>query len=61
MEHRAGSSAGWDVTGGTDGTGALPGTPAGGWLPSVVSRVPSIVYQDLPGAGWSEMSKVRLD
>jgi quinol monooxygenase YgiN len=32
-----------------------------GWLPSVVSRVPSIVYQELPGAGWSEMSEVRLD
>jgi quinol monooxygenase YgiN len=32
-----------------------------GWLPSVVSRVPAIVYQELPGAGWSEMSEVRLD
>jgi quinol monooxygenase YgiN len=32
-----------------------------GWLSSVVSRVPSIVYQELPGAGWSEMSEVRLD
>ena len=31
------------------------------WLPSVVSRVPSIVYQELPGAGWSEMGEVRLD
>src|SRR5258708_5975143 len=30
-----------------------------GWLPSVVSRVPTIVYQELPGAGWSEMSEVR--
>jgi hypothetical protein len=27
----------------------------------VVSGVPSIVYQELPGAGWSEMSEVRLD
>jgi hypothetical protein len=25
MEHRAGRGAGRDVTGGTDGTGALPG------------------------------------
>jgi hypothetical protein len=32
-----------------------------GWLPSVVSRVPSVVYQELPGAGWSEMSEARLD
>ena len=32
-----------------------------GWLPSVVSRVPSIVYQELPGAGWSPMSEVHLD
>jgi quinol monooxygenase YgiN len=32
-----------------------------GWLPSVVSRVPTIVYQALPGAGWSEMSEVRLE
>ena len=32
-----------------------------GWLPSVVSRVPSIVYQELPGAGWSEMGEVRLE
>jgi len=32
-----------------------------GWLPSAVSRVPSIVYQELPGAGRSEMSEVRLD
>jgi hypothetical protein len=32
-----------------------------GWLPSVVSRVPSIVYQELPGAGWSQMSEVRLE
>jgi quinol monooxygenase YgiN len=32
-----------------------------GWLPSVVSRVPSIVYQELPGTGWSEMNEVRLD
>jgi len=27
----------------------------------VVSRVPSIVYQELPGAGWSEMGEVRLE
>ena len=32
-----------------------------GWLPSVVSRVPQIVYQELPGAGWSQMNEVRLD
>jgi quinol monooxygenase YgiN len=32
-----------------------------GWLPSVVTRVPRIVYQELPGEGWSEMSEVRLD
>src|SRR5256886_16477630 len=32
-----------------------------GWLPSVVSRVPSIVYQELPGAGWSEMGEVRIE
>ncbi|MEJ2886788.1 putative quinol monooxygenase [Actinomycetospora aeridis] len=30
-----------------------------GWLPSVVSRVPTIVYQELPaGVGWSEMGEV---
>ena len=32
-----------------------------GWLPSVVSRVPSIVYQDLQGVGWSQMNEVHLD
>ena len=33
-----------------------------GWLPSVVSRVPRIVYQELPaGVGWAEMNEVRLD
>lgn len=32
-----------------------------GWLPSVVARVPTIVYQELPGAGWTEMGEVRLD
>ncbi|WP_433801706.1 putative quinol monooxygenase [Actinomycetospora sp. CA-084318] len=30
-----------------------------GWLPSVVSRVPTIVYQDLPaGVDWAEMGEV---
>jgi quinol monooxygenase YgiN len=29
-----------------------------GWLPSVVSRVPTIVYQDLGDAGWTEMGEV---
>lgn len=30
-----------------------------GWLPSVVSRVPTIVYQELPeGVGWTEMGEV---
>jgi quinol monooxygenase YgiN len=32
-----------------------------GWLPSVVTKVPSIVYTELPGAGWSEMGEVHLD
>jgi quinol monooxygenase YgiN len=32
-----------------------------GWLPSVVTVVPKIVYQELPGAGWSEMGEVHLD
>jgi quinol monooxygenase YgiN len=32
-----------------------------GWLPSVVSKVPSIIYQDLPDPAWSEMSEVHLD
>ena len=32
-----------------------------GWLPSVVSRVPQIVYQELPGPGWSDMGEVHLD
>lgn len=29
-----------------------------GWLPSVVARVPRIVYQDLGDAGWNEMGEV---
>jgi quinol monooxygenase YgiN len=33
-----------------------------GWLPSVVARVPRIVYQELPpGVDWAEMGEVRLD
>ncbi|MDN5860170.1 MAG: antibiotic biosynthesis monooxygenase [Pseudonocardia sp.] len=32
-----------------------------GWLPSVVARVPRIVYQELPGAGWGEMNEVKLE
>lgn len=32
-----------------------------GWLPSVVASVPKIVYQELPGEGWSEMGEVVLD
>lgn len=32
-----------------------------GWLPSVVASVPKIVYQELPGAGWSEMGEVVLE
>jgi quinol monooxygenase YgiN len=28
------------------------------WLPSVVQRVPKIVYQDLGDAGWNEMGEV---
>lgn len=32
-----------------------------GWLPSVVASVPKIVYQELPGAGWSEMGEVVLN
>jgi hypothetical protein len=32
-----------------------------GWLPSVVARVPRIVYQELPpGVDWAEMGEVRL-
>jgi quinol monooxygenase YgiN len=31
-----------------------------GWLPSVVASVPKIVYQELPGAGWSEMGEVVM-
>jgi quinol monooxygenase YgiN len=32
-----------------------------GWLPSVVARVPRIVYQELPaGAGWVEMGEVVM-
>ena len=31
-----------------------------GWLPSVVASVPRIVYQELPGAGWSEMGEVKM-
>jgi quinol monooxygenase YgiN len=31
------------------------------WLPSVVARVPRIVYQELPaGAGWVEMGEVVM-
>ena len=29
-----------------------------GWLPSVVAKVPKIVYQDLGDAGWNEMGEV---
>lgn len=32
-----------------------------GWLPSVVASVPRIVYQELPGEGWSEMGEVVLE
>lgn len=32
-----------------------------GWLPSVVASVPRIVYQELPGVGWSEMGEVVLE
>lgn len=32
-----------------------------GWLPSVVARVPRIVYQELPGEGWGDMNEVVLD
>lgn len=32
-----------------------------GWLPSVVAEVPKIVYQELPGEGWSDMGEVKLD
>jgi quinol monooxygenase YgiN len=32
-----------------------------GWLPSVVARVPKIVYQELPGDGWSDMGEVHMD
>lgn len=31
------------------------------WLPSVVVDVPKIVYQELPGEGWSEMGEVEMD
>ena len=32
-----------------------------GWLPSVVTRVPRIVFQELPaGAGWVEMGEVVM-
>ena len=31
-----------------------------GWLPSVVASVPRIVYQELPGEGWSEMGEVKM-
>lgn len=31
-----------------------------GWLPSVVASVPRIVYEELPGEGWSEMGEVKL-
>lgn len=30
-----------------------------GWLPSVVTATPRIVYQELPGDGWSEMAEAR--
>ncbi|MCX6463449.1 MAG: putative quinol monooxygenase [Pseudonocardiales bacterium] len=32
-----------------------------GWLPSVVASVPRIVYQELPGEGWSAMGEVVLE
>jgi quinol monooxygenase YgiN len=32
-----------------------------GWLPAVVTEVPQIVYQELPGAGWSDMGEVKMD
>ena len=32
-----------------------------GWLPSVVVDVPEIVYQELPGDGWSPMGEVTMD
>ncbi len=31
-----------------------------GWLPSVVARQPSIVFQELPGAGWGAMGEVVM-
>lgn len=31
-----------------------------GWLPSVVTEVPRIVYQELPGDGWAPMGEVIL-
>lgn len=30
------------------------------WLPSVVVDVPEIVYQELPGDGWSPMGEVKM-
>ena len=30
-----------------------------GWLPTVVTETPRIVYQELPGEGWSEMAEAR--
>lgn len=30
------------------------------WLPAVVKEVPEIVYQELPGDGWSPMGEVRM-
>lgn len=32
-----------------------------GWLGTVVTEVPKIVYQELPGEGWSAMGEVTLD
>lgn len=31
------------------------------WLPSVVTAVPEIVYQELPGDGWAPMGEVRME
>lgn len=31
-----------------------------GWLGSVVTEVPTIVYQELPGDGWSPMGEVKM-
>jgi Uncharacterized conserved protein len=29
------------------------------WFPSVITETPKIVYQELPGEGWSEMAEVK--